>query len=100
MCKREGMTDLPVPVPVQLQLLDVLVSQSRINERVAEALSLFSRSADETDSDLADVRESVGSVAAEVARINARLESLTQTVGRLMALVEPPPELHSVKVPE
>lgn len=85
----------------ELHLADVLAHQSRLNTDIAGVLDRFVVAFEAADEEIADVRESVGSVAAEVARLNQRVESLVQTVAALMQKVEPlPAELHSVKVPE
>jgi hypothetical protein len=89
-------------LPIDLQLADALVSQAMLNERIVATLAAV-RDVFGVIGDMErELREDIASIAGEQARTNARMESLTATVGRLMTLVEPTggPELHSVKVDE
>ncbi|HVE35384.1 MAG TPA: hypothetical protein VNC18_17595 [Gemmatimonadaceae bacterium] len=89
-------------LPIDLQLADALVSQAMLNERLVAALASVRDALGAVDEVATELREDVATIATEQARVNARMESLTATVGRLMTLVEPTggPELHSVKVDE
>ena len=87
------------PIPGHLQILDSLVRQSRLNDAVTAALVTVGEVLTASDEIERELREDIATLAVEVGRLNARVESLTQTVGRLMSLVEPlPAELHSVRV--
>lgn len=84
---------------VQLMVADTFASQGRLNDSLGRVLHAVAVSVEKRDESSYELREDIGSLAAECSRINQRLESLTATVGRLMAKVEPlAPGLHSAKV--
>jgi len=86
-------------LPIEFQLADVLVHQSRLNVDVADVLSRM-REAGELETSLDELREDVAGLAHEQSLQATRMESLTATVGQLMQRLDPlpaAPELHSVK---
>lgn len=86
---------------VQLMLVDALASQGRMNDAVSRVLYAVQVTLTKADEQFAEQREDIGAIAHECSLLNQRVESLTQTVGRLMQIVEPlPAELHSVRVPD
>lgn len=88
-------------LPTELQVLDALASQAILNERIGSVLQSLHETQRDEESEVDELREDIGRLATEVAHVNQRMESLTATVGRLMAAVESPEtELHSVKVPD
>ena len=88
-------------LPAELGILDSLVRQSRLNDAITEVLHTMLKSFEVADEADGELREDIAGLAVEVARLNTRVASLTETVGQLMVKVEPlPTELHSVKVPE
>jgi len=87
-------------LPAELQLLDVFVHQSRLNNDIADVLHRMKSALDAADTDLDELREDIAEIAVEQGRQAARMESLTATVASLMQRLDPlptPPELHSVK---